>query len=210
MAEITLEVRQLLEKQPWSEIVARLLLYADNKMRRRVWRGSLGGDPPEGIQAEDLVQTVIEKVLSGGRRWDPDRHPDLLGFLMDALDSEISNLVQSFENRRMKAEASVDASVLEQIDGATPETQLLDKERESESEDFILGLLEFVKADHEVQQVVETIMGGVAKRAEIAQRLGVAVTEIDARKKRLFRRVEEYRAKRVAMATPRSGGTSHA
>ncbi len=210
MAEITLEVRQLLEKQPWKEIMARLLLYADNKMQRLVWRGSFGGHPPEGIQAKDLIQTVIEKVFSGNRTWNPDRHPDLVGFLMDALDSEISNLVRSFENRRLRPEASLAEGALERIDDVTPEVQLLNKEREGESEDLLLSFLEFLTPDDELRKVVETIMDGIVKRADIAGHLGVTVAEVDARRKRLSRRVQEYRAKRAAMATPASGGTRHA
>jgi hypothetical protein len=57
MTEIPIDVRVLLEKHAWNESIPRLLRHANNKIQRRRWRGSFGGNPPGGIEADDVVQT---------------------------------------------------------------------------------------------------------------------------------------------------------
>ena len=62
----------------WDEAIDRLVRHADKKLQKRKWLGINGGDPPSGIQAKDIIQGVLDKVLRGRRNWDPDANPDLL------------------------------------------------------------------------------------------------------------------------------------
>jgi DNA-directed RNA polymerase specialized sigma24 family protein len=208
MPEIPSDVRRRLEEHPWEETTARLLRHADNKIRRLLWRGSRDGHPPGGIQPGDIVQTVYEKVLSGTRNWNPDKHPDLFEYLRDQVDSEISNLVCSAENRRFRPEAALPVGKLER--GDVPEVPVLADENERQSEEFLLGFLDVLKHEPDLQKVVEAIVDGVGKPGDIAQHLGVRVEEIYSRRKKLIRRLEDYRAGRAAAITPSKGGTSRA
>ena len=202
MADIPSDVRVQLEGHPWNESIPRLLRHAENKIQRRRWRGSFGGVPPGGIEAHDVVHTVIEKVLSGIRRWDPNSQPDLFGYLRAAVDSEISNLVRSYENRRLQSEGTVPASTFEQIDESTPESALLAKEREAQSDVFITGFLDSLNGEPNLQKLVMAFVDGMTKRSEIAEHLGVSVEEIDSQRKKLRRRLEDYMVKGAIIANP--------
>lgn len=195
-----------MERHPWEETAPRLLRHADNKIHRLIWRGTRGGNPPDGVQANDVVQTVLEKVLDGRRNWNPDKHPDLFEYLRDQVDSEISNLVQSLENRQLRPEASLPQDSA-QIDTATPEALALARERERQSEEFFLNFLDFLNGETDLQQVVEAIVDGGPKPAEIAQQLGIRAEEVYSRRKRLARRLKEYQDERASAITPSKGGT---
>ena len=207
MPEIPDDLRRRLDEHPWDETTARLFRHADNKIRRLIWRGARRGHPPGGVQAGDLVQTVYEKLLSGTRNWNPEKHPDLFEYLKDQVDSEVSNLVRSGENRRLRSEASLPAGALEGSDAPVPEAALA-AEGERLSEEFFLGFLDFLKDEPDLQKVVEAIVDGVGKPADIAHHLGVRFEEIYSRRKKLTRRLEEYRTARAAATAPSKGGDS--
>ena len=209
IGEIPADVRQLLDEHPWEETTARLLRHAQNKIRRLTWRGSWGGVPPGGIQPDDIVHEVYEKVLAGTRKWEPAKQPDLFEYLRDQVDSEISNLVTSSDNKRVRAEGNLRPGVLEKVDEESPEEILLDKERKRESDEFVLGFMEFLEGQPELQQIVEAIVGGVEKRAELATHLHTTVEQIDSCKKRLKRRLEEYVSRPVAPSPSPKGGIPH-
>jgi len=203
-------VRQLLDEHPWEATSALLLRHAQNKIRRLTWRGSWGGVPPGGMQPEDIVHEVYEKVLAGTRKWEPAKQPDLFEYLRDQVDSEISNLVTSSENKRVCREGSLPSALLERTDELSPEQILLAKERKRESDEFVLGFMEFLEGQPDLQQVVDAIVGGIEKRAEIARHLHTSVEEIDLRRKRLKRRLEEYMSRPVAPSASPRGGVPHA
>lgn len=215
MAQPTAEVLRRLEEHPWEETTARLLRHALNKIGRHRWRGERRGYPPAGIEAEDVVQTVYEKLRSGRRDWKFDTHPDLFLWLRDQVDSEISNLVRSAENRKTVREETLPVAVAEADrtknfdllanSAATPEEELLVAEDEKRNQEFFFGLLEFMDGEEDLQKVVQTIVDGIRKPADIAQHLGVRADQIYACRKRLQRRLEEYRERRAALATERGG-----
>jgi DNA-directed RNA polymerase specialized sigma24 family protein len=201
----------MLDVQSWNDIVDRLVVHADRKMRRLVWRNLRGGDPPGGEEPTDIVQSVIEKVITGTRKWNPAKHPDLLSYLQDQVDSEISNLVRSFENRYHISEASLsDTKILEGTDETTPETELIAEGDKIQSDDFVLGFLEFLNKEPELQSIVEAILDGNKKRAEIADAIKITVSELDVQKKRLKRRLSDYLDQRKRIVDDIKGGTNNA
>jgi hypothetical protein len=198
MAEMYSEdTLKLLYAHPWQETIERLVLYATYKMRRRVWRSVLNGNPPEGIEANDIVSIVIEKTFSGTRNWNPCVHPDLYQWLESQVDSEINNLLNTVSNRKQISGSTLpDPLMLEGIDYATPETEATAKAEEDESTDFLLGLLDYVKDDPPLYRIVDSFLAdidGVTKRSELARIVGISVTDLDACKKRLARRIDAYR-----------------
>jgi len=51
----------------WSDLLPRLLLYAEGRIRRLSW-------PRGRLQAQDFVQQAIERALSGERSYDQKKH----------------------------------------------------------------------------------------------------------------------------------------
>lgn len=85
-----------------TELVKRLTYHADCKLMRLRWRGLTirsGGAVPGGVEATDLAAQAIVDVIEGTRKWDPVKDPDLLRFLKGVVDSKVSNLVNSAENK---------------------------------------------------------------------------------------------------------------
>ena len=188
---------QLLNTHPWQETIERLVLYATYKMKRRVWRSIRNGNPPEGIEANDIVCIVIEKTFSGTRNWNPCAHPDLYHWLESQVDSEINNLLNTVSNRKQLSGSTLDdPSILDGIDYVTPETEAIAKAEEDESTDFLLGLQDYVNDDPTLVKIIDSFLvdiEGVTKRSELARIIGISVTDLDACKKRLARRIDAYR-----------------
>ena len=57
---------------------------------------------PAGKTPEDLVQESVEKVLSGERRWNPRKQPDLLAHLKSVVDSVVNHLAECKEHALVK------------------------------------------------------------------------------------------------------------
>jgi DNA-directed RNA polymerase specialized sigma24 family protein len=194
------DVLRRLEEHPWEDTLPRLLYYADSKIRRLRWLGERNGRPPRGAEAGDIVHQAIEKVFDGRRRWDPLSQPELLRYLLDLVDSEVSNLVTLAENRKTRRLiATRQSDEGEGLPGDDfPDTRsnleetALDEEAQRQGEDFVLALWESLAGETDLQEIVDAIVDDVAKPAEIARRLGVRVDEIYARKKRLRHRLEAY------------------
>lgn len=197
------DVLRRLEEHPWEDTLPRLLHYADSKIRRLRWLGERNGRPPRGAEAGDIVHQAIEKIFDGRRRWDPSTQPELLRYLMDLVDSEVSNLVNLAENRKTRRlVASRQSDEGEELPGDDfPDTRsgseetALDQEAQRRGEDFVLGFWDSLASEPDLQEVVDAIIADVAKPAEIAARLGVKVEEIYARKKRLRLRLAAYQDK---------------
>jgi len=94
-----------LSDDEWGELVERLALHAYSKLRRLFWRGvpyTQGGVVPGGVSPEDLAAEAVESFLEGTRVWHKDKKPEFLDFLMSVVDSKVSHLVESAENRQSR------------------------------------------------------------------------------------------------------------
>ena len=208
----------------WTATTERLLWHANNKIKARRWRGVRGGPAPKGVQPNDLVQTVFSKLMSGQRRWNPESHPDLLEWLTAQIDSEISNLVRSSENRvrRLVSEQLDDEGeerVLDPVDpDASPLDVMLATEIDKQGDQFVMDFIDHLSQKKDPKQrqmlldMVEAIVDGNGdiKPADLAQRCNVPVTEIYNRKKQLQRELESFMATTTSGPGPRKGGTARA
>lgn len=193
MAIMSEEVAQELLRQPWDDIGKRLLLYTARKMRGKTWMGVRGGDPTGAYEAQDYVDKVIEKLLTGERNWDPKKDSNLFQWLTAQIDSEISNALTSLRNKR----AAPASWAAEQPDNQTPESLYLEKEQQKEAEEILLGFYEFLEDEPDLQEVVGAcILEGITKRSEVIEHCGIKSSEYDSRRKRLARRFEAYKAGR--------------
>ncbi len=202
---ISKQVFTLLESHPWDETIARLALYAKRKMMRLMWRNSREGTPPGGKEPEDIVQEVIARTFDGKRMWDPVKHPDLYPWLQGQVDSLISGLVRSRENRQtISITTFEEMPFLEESETETPERLALEAEKESECETVILEILDFLQTEPELKRIVEAILDsptGAPKRADLAAKLDITVEELESRKKRLFRRIDAYKQSTKVLET---------
>jgi hypothetical protein len=81
----------------WEDATPRLVLYAQRTLDRLTWLGVLGGPPIAGLTPTDIVHEAVQDVLSGIRVW--NKKKPILDFLMNTIQSIISNKVTSLENR---------------------------------------------------------------------------------------------------------------
>ena len=163
-----------------------------------------------GYSPEDVVQNVVLKTIRGiqegpgrGRRiWDGDR--DLFDYFTSQIDSEISNLGESWTNRTVRRSmdmahrlATTEDAFLDRVVSPTeesPETIWVLREEEQRADKFVSGFLDSLDGDDVLVAVVGEIIDGAQRPAEIAEVLQLPVQEVYRAKKRLKRRLEAYRS----------------
>lgn len=202
-------VLELLKNADWDRICAELLKYALYKVGRRYFRQN---SPINGLLKEDLAEEVVQraiyKVMEGVRKWNPDEKDDLLIFLKSVVKSEVSHLDDDEESQitdRFKTvQDGHDVIEVEELqrkgnprnrhtieqrpsDVVTPESQLIEKEREQCDCLAQQAILDLVKGQPDLEDVILCIMEDIYTPREIAAELGVDVKEIYNRKKKLQR-----------------------
>ena len=180
------------------------------KASRRWWYGLEPGSPIVGGHTpEDILQLVILKTIRGiqegpgrGRRlWDGER--DLFDYFTSQIDSEISNLVRSWANRKVERSSQTaerrgigEEAFLDTVVGEgkeNPETLALRSEEERLSDEFVGGFLDFLGRDEELLvAIVGEIIDGARKPAEIAEALELPPERVYSVRKRLRRRLTAY------------------
>lgn len=211
-----LEILDRLDAELTEAFVERLVAYCDMKARRRPWYGvfASGLSMAEGHGPEDIVQTVITKTLEGclkgsgkhRRVWDGRR--DLYDHLTSAIDSELSNLGKGWVNDHFRRAAQMEMVSEEGhkesfLDGVadetaeTPEEISLSDEVEAQADAFVCGFIDKLGDDDFLVAVVQEILDGARKPAEFANALDVQVAEVYKARKRLQRRLDDYRAERA-------------
>lgn len=208
MSDVPPHVRELLEAHDWEDTVPRLVKYARGEMGRRVWQGVFGGTAPGGKQAYDLVTTAVEKLFDGRRAWDPETQPDLFVHLQGIVDSDMGHLARSLGNkltlramgRPVGSEDAVEdfPDPMDEFASSTPspEAVTLLREQEQLSEDFLLELDGSLQGEPELQRIVEAIVDGAEKSAEIAEEAGITPKAVYNARKRLQRKLDEFRKQR--------------
>lgn len=198
------EIRRRLLAADWGEIGPILLGVAINWAQRYpTLRYAEGGDLALGKACDDIVQDVIVKTLGRQRRWDPERG-ELLPWLKEVVKSEVDHLAKkkaSHREVRIDQDGEDLASRLERIDvvgafgrkpAGNPERVLARQERVREQYEAVYTL---VDGDEELEELVLAIECLIdeskaleePRRQEIASVLGISVSEVTNRKKRLKR-----------------------
>lgn len=199
MEALSSKTKTLFDQHNWKDIYPRLLYHAHQKARRLRWQSVIDGHMPGGKEVEDIVIESLEAIFSGDRAWDPEKQPDLYKHLTGIIDSKLNHLAESAENRLVRS-----ASTLTGRDGQSNEAEAIgarselpptpsDEAIEKECEEYILGFIDYLSDDPLLQNIVQAILDGVEKRAEIAEVCGVKVEDITNADKRLMRRAKIYR-----------------
>jgi DNA-directed RNA polymerase specialized sigma24 family protein len=168
----------------WDDLYPRLLLATETRLRRVRWRGQYQSTAPMGLLAGDFVQTAILKAMNGARRYDVSK--SLFHNLCQIVSSEVSNLVQSYENRNFDyAEHEKVVDIRDYRD--TPEDDAVHKEAVHQ----LLGYLE--ERDASAKQVAEQIvLHGRVTSPELSVELKRSISDIENIKKRLRRLCIKY------------------
>jgi len=82
-----------------------LVLHAHDRMRRRSWRGGMGGISTLGTP-EEVVALAVSRLLDGTRARNRSRYPTLLDQLRSIINSLISDAARSYDNRLVRNDAS--------------------------------------------------------------------------------------------------------
>ena len=197
------------------DLLHRLLAYAHRRSTGRQWYGlTAGSDAPlaGGKQPKDLVQIAITRTIDGAqngpgrhrRLWD-GRKP-LYDYLTSLIDSEVYHLTNSWINERFRrastmgkiSDADRREDFFDRVRDETvdcPEETLLNQEAETYADKFLWGFIDFLGDDEFLVAVVDQIIDGARKPGEIAVALDVPTDKIYAARKRLKRRLSEYRAR---------------
>lgn len=186
-----------LSSEEQERLLRRLTHHALCKMRRLTWRGAYvarGGSVPGGYEPYDFALDAIRKALDGTRPRNREAYKTLESYLRSTIDSDISHLVESIDNRtgrRLSPPSAEDETATAyEIAGSEPDpvTVAIDKDwqarfrkappKELKGENFLIELLECMEAEITAPQ-------------EIAEVLGTSVERVNNEKKRLRRRLAE-------------------
>ena len=174
-----------LSDEEWDDICKRLVLHAHFRMKQRSWRGvpmSQGGVAPGAVEADDIASAALTDVLQGRRPWNGDSYPIFFDFLKSVVDSKISHLASSVQNR------------VERRGDGEQFSQLMARENVSDEADFRKVLTEAIHKDELGAQIFECIAEGIERPAEIATKLGINVNDVYNAQKRLRRLINEAAA----------------
>lgn len=193
---------QLLQHQPWEEIILKLDKYALQKARRLYWPTASTHlhTLAKAISPTDIAREAITRLFEGKRDWDPDKAPDVLHYLKGVVDSLMSALVESAE----VSEVRVSVAYRETGNSGEDDFNLRPTAVESaplhqapaspvvvaESNELQERVFALVEGDDSLESLVLCLAEGYTKRAEIAQKLGLSVDEVTNLRKRLQRVIE--------------------
>jgi hypothetical protein len=186
-----------MDEEQLKEFLELLTYHAYCKLVHLRWRGltlKKGGTVPGGVEAHDLATQAVVDVIDGTRAWDPSTHPDLLRHLKSVVDSKVSNLVNSSENKTTKRFArSVDG------DRQPPEYEVKSREPNpfevvancDSMDKFRAAIVATIKDDPLALDVLKCLDADITKPSDMATVLGRTVDEINNAQKRLRNKVSK-------------------
>ena len=179
------EVRRVVDSLSdleWKSLTLQLGRYALFKSRRFYWRTGNAGELPYGEVTESIVSKAFCLWLSGRRRWNRAEYADLESFLKGVIDSLLSHSANSYDNQRLE---STEAPL--HISKATPESDLLEKERLSEADHTLAEVIRRSEGDPIVLEIIAAIRSGAVTRREIVTTTRRTADAVDNGLKRLRR-----------------------
>lgn len=189
------KVVALLDAQDWDGIFKRLTKYAHNRMR--LLYTPWGEDMlPGGVGAQDLVSDAITAVYTGRVTWNPEKHPDLLKFLMDLVKRRSGQLVELEEHKTRTFPEGVDGeqdgrleTTVQQAGHDSPE--LIDLKEQ------VQAIWNCVKEDEEDLGLVLLALSEGKKPSEIAKDLGLPVEAVNRLLEKLRRRARKEKTEEI-------------
>lgn len=173
--------RKWVQDVDWESLVPRLTLYSAMMLRSK-------GKPEMSSLATDYAHTAIQKVLSGERKWDKAKQPDLLRYLLGVVSSLISN-----DMRRQKL------APMEFV-GSQELAQFPDTNSDDEKLEQLAVLKEFSNHVQDRDREAHLLLIAMLQldtdtASEQADALGVPVEEVYNIRKRLRRLALSFRKK---------------
>lgn len=190
------------------KMILHLGRYALRASNRLYWRTGNAGVLPGGETVESVVSLALEKAWTGERKWNPQLVPDIKKFLMDVIDSLLSHLANSKDNRVLVALPALEQEELSRSsipqekslsvdwmisNEESPEEQLLrkgDEERERKAIEMLLGE---AGDDPKLMLVIKAMLDGHERASEIAAATNLNVKDVYNAMKRLDRKIELVR-----------------
>lgn len=177
-----------LDAQLLNELSLRLLAYARRRSRIWHWWSGEAGNLAKGHTIEDAVCEAMGSLFGGLRKWNPETEPDVWNYLKSAVNSILSNLSRSADNRRTSRDGDEDV----RGDGDTPESQLLDRERRDalaarRDRGYSLLIDEFGDDEDLVRLYDLIVEHDIHRPTALSERMGLSVREVNNLKKRFWR-----------------------
>ena len=186
MVEDQDEVRRIIDSLSdleWKLLTVQLGRYALFKSRRFYWRTGNSGELPYGEMTESIVSKAFCLWLSGRRRWNRSEYPDLESFLKGVIDSLLSHSSNSSDNRRLDSTTEMPLHGSQ----ATPESELLEKERLNEADHTLAEIIRRSNNDPILLEIIDAIRSGAVTRREIVNATRRTAEDINNGLKRLRR-----------------------
>jgi hypothetical protein len=178
----------------WNDLYPRLLLVAEGRLNRLIWRGKSFGPIPGGYTSHDFVQAAIEKTKGGIRVWNTEI--SLFQHLAGVILSDINHLANSIENQNTRFD---DQNIIQIEDRrATPEAAAI---RKSQEETF----LAFLHAKNpNLKTLAFSILHDPVRLGslELATKLNLSICQLDSLKRALRRATEEFLRNEQAAGQP--------
>jgi len=209
------DVKEILKNHDWDDTIPRLLKFSKDRMKSLQLYGETGGDSAGGKSPKDFVAEAIKKTYLGDRKWDPVRVPDLRKFLFGVIRSDTNHFAESVENKRTRSTEKL-ASLAEeegkhfvdtiQSSMPGPDEVLITEEQRKEDDVFFDDFIGYLDTEDDLIKVVECIMDGKNEPRKIAQELALEVSVVNNAKKKLGRRLNDFRQHRATQAESEKGG----
>lgn len=175
-------------------LILELGRYALSVSSRLYWRTQNAVELPGGETVDSVVSKALTKVLTGERRWDPHKAPDLKAYLMSVIDSLLNHLAEHRDNRVLTAMPETGSDEIRPAAlPSDPETALLRKEQAEYDARVLQLLIEASEDDPMVVRMIRTMQDGVGKPGDIAAALRIDVIDVYNAMKRLDRKIMRVR-----------------
>lgn len=180
-------LRRLIEAD-WDSISAILYSRTKGALRKRRFRGEVGGPVPGGHEVEDFIQEAVAEAYSSMTEWDGEQ-ASLVKFLLKIILRHIKRYGARHENKKEqrsttnRAEASphvTDVSAIPQ--SCYPEPEDCASEREE-----VASVLERFRGNRDYKIIEVILYEGASTPQEIAEKLGIEVEDVNNAKRRLKR-----------------------
>jgi DNA-directed RNA polymerase specialized sigma24 family protein len=143
---------------------------------------------PRGSTKEDIALKAIEDTLTGERKWNMEKHPNLYSHLISTVNSIVSNHFKSFEknNRDLPSDIFEENDYSSFFDAIVSDSnpRIIVEANEIKEQCFKL-----VENDPELSDLLLYIIEGY-ERKDISTTTGKSITEINNSMKRLLRKLK--------------------
>lgn len=203
------EVVSRISDDEWRKIALELGRYALNVSRSLRWRTRNPVELPGGETVTSIVSKAIEKLFSGEREWDPHKEPDLKKHLRGVIDSLLNHLAESLDNTMVTVAPEPDSADFPAWESGSqkrdpsvdwlvppdrsPEAAVVQQEQAALEDRALELLIDECADDPVLMSVLEAMMDGYEKPAEISEHKGIPVKEIYNAAKRMDRKLETVR-----------------